>query len=144
MLGLTPARTVAHCGAVPLAYAIDRDQHLVTITGEYSGAVEWQDVLTRIHLDAEHQPGFAFLRDLRNGATPTDAATVMEIAKVVRRFWPLLQPSRVAILARSEEDAPALVAQALADAAGIPLRMFINPKEALSWLAEGVQPTEQH
>ena len=126
---------------MPLAYAIDRGQRLVTITGEYSGAVEWQEVLTRVHLDAEHQPGFAFLRDLRAGTTPTDAATVMEIAKVVRRFWPLLQPSRVAILARSEDDAPALVAQALADAAGFPLRMFTNRKEALAWLAEGVQPT---
>jgi hypothetical protein len=135
---------VAHCAAVPLAYAIDPDKRLVTITGEYSGAVEWQDVLTRIHLDAEHQPGFTFLRDLRAGTTPVDAATVMEIAKVVRRFWPLLQPARVAILARSEEDAPALVAQALADAAGLPLRMFINPKEALAWLAEGAQPTERH
>ena len=134
----------ALCAAMPLAYAIDRDQRLVTISGEYARAAEWQDVLTRIHLDAEHQPGFAFLRDLRTGTTPVDAATVMEIAKVVGRFWPVLQPSRVAILARSEDDAPALVAQALADAAGVPLRMFTNHKEALAWLAQGVQLTEHH
>jgi hypothetical protein len=141
---LTPRHGKAHRAAVPLAYVIDVDQRLVTITGEYSDATEWKDVLARIHHDPRRQPGFAFLRDLRHATAPVDAATVVEIAHVVRRFWPLIQPARAAILTLSEEDAPALVAQALADADGTPLRMFTNYDEAVTWLAQGLRgPTHQ-
>jgi hypothetical protein len=41
---------------------------------------------------------FAFLRDRRDATTPVDAATVIGIMDVVRRFWPLLQPRRAAVL----------------------------------------------
>lgn len=128
----------AHRAAVPLVYTIDVAERLVTITGEYAGADQWNDVLTRIQHDPRYQPRSAFLRDLRGATEPVDAATVVEIAKVVRRFWPILHPVRVAILTPLEADRAALVAQALADAEHSPVRMFKNYDEAMAWLAAGL------
>jgi hypothetical protein len=124
---------------VPLIYAIDVEARLVTITGEYSDANEWNELLTRVQHDARCRPQFAFLRDLRHSTKPTDAATVVEIAKVVRRFWPILHPARVAILTPLGQDPAALVAQALADAEHTPLRVFRNCDEAMAWLADGLR-----
>jgi hypothetical protein len=121
---------------VPLAYSIDVAQELVTITGEYAGATEWDDLLSRIRRDPRLRPRLRFLRDLRGATTPVDAATVVELARVVRRFWRLMQPERAAILTPFEEDRAALVAQALADAEGLPIRMFTNYHEAMAWLSE--------
>ena len=118
-------------------YTIDVDQGLVTITGEYADAREWKDLLTRILRDPARKPGFAYLRDLRAATKPVDAATVVEIAAVVRRFWPVLQPSRVAVLTPRGNDPAALVAQALADTDHTPLLVFRNYDEAIDWLAQG-------
>lgn len=122
---------------MPLSYVIDPAEQLVTITGEYAGVEEWKDLLGRILHDPHRRSGFAFLRDLRGATTPVDVATVVDLMEAVRRFWPLLQPSRAAILTPREFDPPALAAHALADTHGLPLRMFTSYEAALEWLREG-------
>ncbi len=121
---------------MPLAYVIDRDQRLVVITGEYAEASEWADLLGRVLSDPRRQPGFAFLRDLRGATAPVDAATVIQIMAVVRKFWPHLQPSRAAILTPINVDAAALVAVAVADTERLPFRVFKSYDEAIQWLQQ--------
>jgi hypothetical protein len=122
---------------VPLTYAIDPAQKLITITGEYAAADEWKDLLGRILRDPLLTPGCGFLRDLRGAHAPVDAATVVGIMDAVRRFWPLLQPSRAAVLTPRDFDPAALAAHALADGEGLPLRMFTSYEAAIDWLQEG-------
>lgn len=122
---------------MPLNYTIDPDQRLITITGEYAHPDEWRALLARVLTDPRREPGFAFLRDLRGATTPVDAATVVGIIEVVRRFWPLLQPSRAAVLTPLEFDPAALVAHALADAQHMPLQAFTSDEAARQWLQEG-------
>ena len=119
---------------MPLSYSIDEAEQLVTITGEYSAAQEWHDLLGRILGDPRRRPGFAFLRDLREATRPVDAATVVGIIGVVRQFWPHLLPRRAAILTRHDIDAPAMVAHALADAENLPLQAFNSQDAAMAWL----------
>jgi hypothetical protein len=119
---------------MPLAYTIDTQQRLITITGEYADAAEWKALLGAVLHDTRRQPGFAFLRDLRHATTPVDVATVIGIMETVRRFWPLLQPSRAAILTPREFDAAALTAHAIADGDHLPIRMFTSHDAALDWL----------
>jgi hypothetical protein len=121
---------------VPLTYVIDPDARLITITGEYAGADEWQALLARVLADPQRQPGFAFLRDLRGATQPVDAAAVVGLMDAVRRFWPLLQPSRAAVLTPREFDPAALAAHALADTHGLPLRTFREYESAIAWLRE--------
>ena len=123
---------------MPLLYTIDPQLHLVTITGEYAAADEWHDLLARILADPRRKAGMAFLRDLRGATTPVDVETVVGIIRVVRRFWPELQPSRAAVLTPLVIDPAALVAHALADAGHIPLRTFTSYEEALDWLRDGI------
>jgi hypothetical protein len=122
---------------MPLAYTIDVDRRLITITGEYADAGEWKDLLGRILSDPRRTPGFAFLRDLRGATRPVDAATVVAIVEVVKRFWPQLQPSRAAIVTPLSVDPAALVAHALADAQQIPMQAFNSYEAAMEWLREG-------
>ena len=122
---------------MPLDYSVDPARGLVTISGEYAVADEWMDLLGRVLADPRRQPGFAFLRDLREATTPVDAATVLRIMEVVRKFWPQLRPSRAAILTRHDVDSPALVAVALADTEKLPLRVFTSHDEAMQWLMRG-------
>jgi hypothetical protein len=119
---------------VPLSYVVDAEQRLVVITGEYADATEWRELLARVFNDPARQPGFAFLRDLREATRPVDAATVVGIIDVVRGFWPLLQPTRAAILTLRPLDDAAMVAQALADAQHLPLQVFNSYDQALDWL----------
>jgi hypothetical protein len=121
---------------MPLAYIIDRDQRLVVITGEYAEASEWADLLGRVLSDPRRQPGFAFLRDLRGATAAVNAATVVQIMAVVRRFWPHLQPSRAAILTPIDVDAAALVAVAVADTERLPFRVFKSYDDAIQWLQQ--------
>ena len=93
---------------MPLTYTIDPDEQLVTITGEYSDASEWTALLTRVLQDPALRPGFGFLRDLRTATTPVDASTVVGLMDAVRRFWPLLKPSRAAVLTPRDFDPAAL------------------------------------
>lgn len=126
---------------MPLAYSIDPDQQLVTITGDYSDAAEWMRLLNAILTDPQLGRGFGFLRDLREATNPVSPATVVGIIEVVRRLWPKLQPSRAAILTPREVDAAALVAHALADAQHLPLRVFRTHDEAMAWLKGGEEQT---
>jgi hypothetical protein len=123
--------------SVPLTYVIDATQELVVITGEYSDAEEWQRLLASILTDPRMREGFGFLRDLRAATTPVDAATVVGLMDTVRRFWPLLKPSRAAVLTPREFDPAAFAAHALADGLGLPLRMFTSYEAAMDWLQEG-------
>ena len=120
-----------------LDYTVDTADRLVTITGEYSNAEEWQALLTRILDDTRIREGFAFLRDLRGADTPTDAATVVRIMEIVRRLWPHLNPTRAAILTPRPIDSAALVAQALADAQHLPIEIFTSYESAVEWLRSG-------
>lgn len=120
-----------------LSYTIDPTQRLITIIGEYAEAEEWKSLLARVLNDPQRQPGFAFLRDLRGATTPVSAGTVVGIMDVVRRFWPLLQPARVAILTPLEFDSAALTAHAIADAEHMPLKVFNSYDEAVEWLRHG-------
>ena len=122
---------------MPLSYTIDTSQQLITIVGEYAEPEEWTDLLAAILQDPRRQPGFAFLRDLRGAQRPVDAATVVRIMQVIRRFWPHLQPSRAAIVTPLEFDPAALVAHALADAQRLPLQMFTTYDAAREWLRGG-------
>jgi hypothetical protein len=124
---------------MPLTYAIDAELGLVTIRGEYAAAGEWHEMLARLLADPRRKAGMGFLRDLRDATKPVDVETVVGIIRVVRRFWPQLQPSRAAVLTPLVIDPAALVAHGLADAQHIPLRTFTSYDEALSWLREGTQ-----
>ena len=120
-----------------LDYRIDSGERLITITGEYAGAEEWQALLNRILQDPQLQPGCGFLRDLRAAMTPVDAAAVVGLMDAVRRFWPLLKPCRAAVLTTRQFDPAALAAHALADTHGLPLRTFNDYDNAIAWLREG-------
>jgi hypothetical protein len=117
-----------------LSYTIDPGQRIITISGEYADAVEWTSLLARVLNDPQREAGFAFLRDLRAATTPVDAATVVGLMDVVRRFWPLLQPSRAAILTPLEFDSAAMAAYAIADGEGMPMRVFRSYDDAIEWL----------
>ena len=127
---------------VPLNYEIDSVGKLITITGEYATAGEWEDLFGRILRDPLMTPGCGFLRDLRMAERPVDAATVVGIMEAVRRFWPLLQPSRAAVLTPRDFDPAAMAAHALADGDGLPLRMFTTYEAAIAWLDDGRQRSE--
>ena len=122
---------------MPLTYIIDPTEELVIITGEYSDAEEWRRILATILTDPRLRSGFGFLRDLRGATTPVDAATVVRLMDAVRRFWPLLQPPRAAVLTPRDFDPAAFAAHALADSWGLPLRMFTSYDAAMDWLREG-------
>lgn len=121
---------------MPLAYTIDAGQRIITITGEYADAGEWTSLLARVLNDPRREPGFGFLRDLRAATMPVDAATVVGLMDVVRRFWPLLQPYRAAVLTPLEFDSAAMSAYAIADAEGMPMRVFRSYDDAIEWLTE--------
>ena len=59
---------------------------------------------------------------------------MVAIMDAVCRFWPLLQPSRVAILTPREPDPAALTAHAIADAEHLPFEVFNSLNDALEWL----------
>jgi hypothetical protein len=83
---------------MPLTYTIDRTQRLITITGEYADAAEWNSLLARLLNDPQREPVFALLRDLRGATRPVSAAAVVAVMDVIQRFWPQLQPTRMAVL----------------------------------------------
>ena len=127
---------------MPLSYTIDPGQRIITITGEYADAAEWNTLLARVMNDPRREPGFAFLRDLRAATRPVNAATVVGLMDVVRRFWPLLQPSRAAVLTPLEFDSAAMAAYAIADAEGMPMRVFRSHDDAIEWLMEPPSPID--
>src|SRR3712207_5877153 len=117
-----------------LTYSIDPSRRLVTILGEYADADEWRAVLTALLRDPDFQRGFGFVRDLRDARNPVDVETVMRIIRVVRDIWPVLGPSRAAIVTPREMDSAAVVAHALAQDHNLPLRAFTSYDAALDWV----------
>jgi hypothetical protein len=118
---------------VALEYGIDRARRLITITGDYSAASEWESLIHRVAADPGHEPGYAVLRDLRHAAGRPDVFTVFGIIEVLRRAWPTLQPTRLAFLA-AEDVELAAVAHAIAQEQHLPIRAFTSPDAALRWL----------
>jgi hypothetical protein len=122
---------------MPLAYSIDPDRPLVTITGDYGDAAAWNDLLQAIGADPSYRRGSDFIRDLRGSEHPVTPETVRDIIAVVRLFWRRLGARRAAIVTRPMVDAPAVVAHALAQDQDMPLRAFSAYDDALAWLGEG-------
>jgi hypothetical protein len=123
---------------VPLAYHIDEQKKLVTITGDYAEPAEWRVLLERLRTDPGLRPGFAFMRDLRYSTHPVDAQAVMGIIAVVRQMWAPLGVRRAAMVTRPGIDVPAAVAHALAEDENMPLRAFTSYDDAVSWLSEEI------
>ena len=121
---------------VPLAYRIDEQKKLVTITGDYAEPAEWRALLARVRSDPRLRPGFGFMRDLRYSTPPVDAQAVMGIIAVVRQMWAALGVRRAAMVTRPGIDVPAAVAHALAEDENLPLRAFTSYDDAVGWLAE--------
>src|SRR5438552_3564942 len=97
-----------------LTYNVDPERRLVTITGEYANATEWLKLVGNVLRDPGVKAGFAFLRDLRGATGVPNAAMVVSVLQVVRRFWPTLTPMKGAIVTDTEPDSAARIAQALA------------------------------
>jgi hypothetical protein len=121
---------------MPLDYTLDPHQRLITITGDYAEPAEWRQLLERMLADPARAPGFAILRDLRGSSTPIGTPSVVALMTVVHHFWPLLQPSRAAILTPREFDPAAMVAHALADTHGLPMQVFNSMDAAMEWLTD--------
>ena len=119
---------------MPLSYTIDSERRLVTINGDYANATEWLKLAGALLRDRRLKPGFCFLRDLRGATHPHNAKTVVAIFRVVQRFWPNFKPAKGAIVTDRNDDASALVAQALADTSGLPIQVFTSYDAALEWL----------
>ena len=120
--------------AVTLSYTIDEARGLITITGDYADPAEWERLLTALETDPRRPEAPLILRDQRGGTTPVDAATVVGIMEVVRRFWSRLRIRRAAVLMPRDMDPPALIAHALADAENIPIQAFTTYDAAIDWL----------
>jgi|SRR5215204_1252265 len=119
---------------MPLAYAIDPERRVVTITGDYSEPDEWRRLLTAVGADPAYSRGHGFLRDLRGSSSPVSIMSVIGILAVVREFWTGLGVTRAAILTRPGIDALANVAHALAEDERLPVRAFDSYDDAVAWL----------
>jgi hypothetical protein len=119
---------------MPLAYSVDSDRRLVTITGEYASRTEWLKLAGNVLRDTRVTAGFAFLRDLRGATQVPNATMIVSVFQVVRRFWPTVTPSKGAIVTDSEGESAARLAQALADTHGLPIQVFTSYEAALEWL----------
>jgi hypothetical protein len=122
---------------MPLQHAIDSETGIVTITGDYAEPREWRELLAAVAQSPSFRPGLAFVRDLRASNHPVSAQTVIGIMAVVREVWSTMGVRRAAIVTRPGIDVPAMVADALAQDAAIPLRAFTSYEDAMEWLAEG-------
>jgi hypothetical protein len=120
---------------MPLTHRIDAHNGIVTITGDYAEPAEWRSLLTAIGRDPAFRRGLAFIRDLRDSKHPVAADTVVGIMAVVREFWSKLGVRCAAIVTRPGIDLPAMVADALAQDAHLPLRAFTSYSDAIEWVA---------
>lgn len=122
---------------MPLSYRIDPADGIVTITGDYTEAGGWRELLGAVSRDPEYRRGFNFIRDLRDSGHPVGVDAVIGIMAVVREFWDTLGAHRAAIVSGPGMDMPAVVAHALATDEQIPLRAFTAYEDAVAWLREG-------
>lgn len=121
---------------MPLHYEIDTATRIVTITGDYAEPGAWRTLLQNVLSDPRYRRGSSFVRDLRGSQHPVDAAAVMGIIAVVKEHWSVLGAHRAAIVMSSGDDAPALIAHALADFQHLPLRAFTSYDDAIKWLTD--------
>ena len=121
---------------MPLEYEIDPVKQIVTITGDYAEPDAWRTLLQHVLNDPRYRRGASFVRDLRGSEHPVDAAAVIGIISVVKEHWTALGAHRAAIVMSSGDDAPALIAHALADFQHLPLRAFTSYDDAIKWLNE--------
>jgi len=119
---------------MPLAYRIDPDAGIVTITGDYAEPSEWKVLLGTIVRDPGYRPGFSFIRDLRKAAHPVSAEAVRSIIALVREYWPVLGAWRAAVVTGRRAEDLAFIAHALAEDQGLPLRAFTTYEEAVAWV----------
>lgn len=117
-----------------LDYVIDPAERLITITGDYATGEEWKRLLARAFHDPRLERGFGLLRDLRHTRRPVDHATTVGIVDAIRRFWPLLQPSAVAVLTPDDFDPGTL--HHLAGLYRLPVRAFTAHHTAVAWVRE--------
>jgi hypothetical protein len=120
---------------VALAYAVDAERRLVIISGEYASAPEWLKLVGNVLRDPEVKAGFSFLRDLRGAVGVPNAAMVVSVLQVVRRFWPTLTPIKGAIVTDMRTDSAALITEALSGSHDLPIQVFTSYEAALEWLA---------
>ena len=128
---------------MPLSYSVDPTAGIVTISGDYAGVEEWMRLLTTIAVDPHCPRGCAYLRDLRDGTVPTDAATVASVMESIGKAWQAVKPRRAAILTREEDRITAQVTGALADAQKLPIRAFTSYEDAMTWLREAPPPPDE-
>jgi len=121
-----------------LDYTIDSRRQVVTITGEFASATEWLLLTGRLRRDPGFKPHSKFLRDVRGATHPPNNAMAAAIFKVIQRFWPELQVARWAVVTDHEYDAVPATMQALGEQAGLAIRVFTDPDEALDWLDDDV------
>jgi hypothetical protein len=117
-----------------LEYRIDPRRQLVTITGEYASATEWLLLAGRLRRDPLFKPHAKFLRDLRGSTHPPNNSMAAAIFNVIQRFWPELQVDRWAVVTDHGNDAVPITMQALGEHAGLAIRVFTSPEQALEWL----------
>jgi hypothetical protein len=120
---------------VALEYAVDNQRRLVIISGEYAKAPEWLTLVGDVLRDPEVKAGFSFLRDLRGAAGVPNAAMVISVLQVVRRFWPTLTPIKAAIVTDLEAASAAQITEALSGKHDLPIQVFTSYEAALEWLA---------
>lgn len=121
-----------------LDYTIDPPRQLVTITGEFASATEWLLLTGRLRRDPQFKPHSKFLRDVRGATRPPNNAMAAAIFNVIQRFWHELQVTRWAVLTDRHNDAVPATMQALGERAGLAIRVFTDPDEALDWLDDSV------
>ena len=127
-----------------LSYLIDATQHVITISGDCAERAEWNVLLGRILNDPLHQPAFGFLRDLRDSKTLIDDEHIIGILEVVGHFWPLLRPSRAAVVLPLNVGIDSLTtAQRIAASEHRPLGVFFSYQDAMDWLRRGDVPISE-
>jgi hypothetical protein len=124
-----------------LTYLIDSTQRVITINGDCAERAGWNILLGRILNDPLHQTGFGFLRDLRDSKILLDDEHLISILDVVRHFWPLLRPSRAAVVLPRSIDVDSLTAaQMITASEHWPLGVFLSYQEAMDWLRQNELP----
>ena len=104
------------------------------ISGDYGNAPEWLTLVGNVLRDPEVKAGFSFLRDLRGAVGLPNAALIVSVLQVVRRFWPTLTPIKGAILTDIGSDAGARITEALSEIHDLPIEVFTSYEAALAWL----------
>jgi hypothetical protein len=127
---------------MPFNYTIDSTLGLVTLVFHGADTAAWKILLSRVYHDPRRQDGSALLCTVCS-ADPPDAATVLDVIDTLQRFWPLLQPSRAAVLTSADFDSAALNGRAAERDRLMPLRVFNSHDSALRWVTGSTERRNQ-